>query len=736
MSDIATTVALLARAAPQAVSQGVPATVSNPPPALAQAAAGSVLRGTVTGHDEEGRVLLRTDRGTLTLSTRTPLPVGAQVTLQVRATGNQLQVAIVQVDGRPVAAQAQPPTPGSPQAPTQGPTQSASQAPAQGTLNATSASGQAASAATLRGGSAGVPAANLHGNAPAASAALPHGTTTGPGASAAAAAQGIEDVLALGQRVRAVVRSAPHHSAQTASQVTGSAQALRPGSELLVRILRIEPPATSPNQAAAARAPGTAVPGGATPASTAAATPAQTAPTQSQGTPATAPAVARSALPGPQAMPSETTTRAAPGATASTAGPQGQPSPGPAAALREAVVTNPLAPTQTTTRPGVSPAGAASGAPASRAGSAAAGSGQPAARATGTQTSSPQAMAPQTTAAQPAAGQTAAGQAAGPATAPAALAASARPAAPAAIPSAVASGTGAPLPGMVSEVSAGPGRTLVATALGTLALETGARLPPGTRLEIEVIGRLPLPPEPAARTESQSVLRGWPALDAALRAAAEAAPIGQAETALPHGLSQGLPSGLPQAGPRLASGLLFFLSALASGDMAAWMGQKSLEILNSRGRGDLIAGLAREFAQAGRLAEAAGGDWRFVPLPLFDGQQIQPLRFFFRHGQGHGQGGEAKDAATRFVVEVELTRLGDLQLDGLVRARHFDLILRSRGELPQHMRRDIAAIFQSANEISGSDGQIAFQAGRGWAFLPLEKDLRSRGAEAAGALLV
>jgi hypothetical protein len=286
------------------------------------------------------------------------------------------------------------------------------------------------------------------------------------------------------------------------------------------------------------------------------------------------------------------------------------------------------------------------------------------------------------------------------------------------------------LPATVGETSgsAAPGRTLVSTPLGTLALETGARLPPGTRLAIEIVGRLPLPPEPAARPDTHTFLRDWTVLEAALRSVVEAAPPGQAEAALPPGL--------PQPGPRLASGLLFFLSALASGDVAAWIGQKSLDVLNARGRGDLIAGLTRDFARIGRLADAVGGDWRFVPLPLFDGQQVQPLRFFFRRGRGQGRDSETREAATRFIVEVELTRLGDLQLDGLVRARHFDLILRSRGALPQPMRRDIAAIFQSANEISGSDGQIAFQAGRGWDFLPLDRDQQSRGAEAAGALLV
>ena len=109
-----------------------------------------------------------------------------------------------------------------------------------------------------------------------------------------------------------------------------------------------------------------------------------------------------------------------------------------------------------------------------------------------------------------------------------------------------------------------------------------------------------------------------------------------------------------------------------------------------------------------------------LPIPFFDGQQIQQLRLFLRRDSGGGASGGDGEEATRFVLEVSLTRLGDLQLDGLVRGKRFDLILRTREGLPDAMRGDILQIFQDANEVAGYKGALTFQSSRDWSLIPLE----------------
>ena len=171
-------------------------------------------------------------------------------------------------------------------------------------------------------------------------------------------------------------------------------------------------------------------------------------------------------------------------------------------------------------------------------------------------------------------------------------------------------------------------------------------------------------------------------------------------------------------------GCLFFLAALSGGDAGAWLqglfSARGREALEGQGRGDLLARLAQDFGQLGRMADLAGPDWRFLPIPLHDGQQVQQLRLFLRRRQKRRDGGDGdRGEATRFIVEVKLSRVGDLQLDGLVRDNRFDLMLRTRKALPAAMRYRIIEIFESAKAAAGYLGNVGFQASDDWTPMPL-----------------
>jgi len=170
---------------------------------------------------------------------------------------------------------------------------------------------------------------------------------------------------------------------------------------------------------------------------------------------------------------------------------------------------------------------------------------------------------------------------------------------------------------------------------------------------------------------------------------------------------------LPQPGPRLASDLLFLISALPGGGTTAWPGSAVVEMLERAGRSDLVRGLGTDLAQASRNADTSAGDWRLMTLPFYHGAELQQLRLYLRRNR-RGPADDRREKATRFVLEVELTRLGALQLDGLVQPRRFDLMLRSRRSLPEEWRQDIAQIFAEANEAVGNDGEIVFQASADW----------------------
>jgi len=64
-----------------------------------------------------------------------------------------------------------------------------------------------------------------------------------------------------------------------------------------------------------------------------------------------------------------------------------------------------------------------------------------------------------------------------------------------------------------------------------------------------------------------------------------------------------------------------------------------------------------------------------------------------------------------FLLDVELSRLGPLQLDGLIRGKRLDLMLRSQRPLDAPMRQELNEIFQNAQQATGYAGQLFFQAG-------------------------
>ncbi|MHA1152562.1 MAG: hypothetical protein ACTSQ7_07865 [Alphaproteobacteria bacterium] len=300
---------------------------------------------------------------------------------------------------------------------------------------------------------------------------------------------------------------------------------------------------------------------------------------------------------------------------------------------------------------------------------------------------------------------------------PAAASASAPPTTPGAARAPGAASGAIQFTGTVTAVTHA-GQPILQTPLGTLTLEIRAPLQAGSRITFELPRGALAPFGPGAAGPAPAALgtlaHSWPALDEALRVLREVAPPGVAAATLRDAI--------PQPGSRLASGLLFFLSALSGGDVTRWIGNQASQALKSAGRDSLLSRLAQDFGQLRGLADNQGGDWRLFFIPLYDGDQLRQLRLFLRHGGQDREGGGSQndEDQTRFVVEVEMSRLGDLQLDGLVREKRLDLILRSRAPLSDVMRRDITQIFHEANEISGNQGNIGFQASLDWKAMPIE----------------
>ncbi|MCH7887683.1 MAG: hypothetical protein IIA00_00210 [Proteobacteria bacterium] len=276
------------------------------------------------------------------------------------------------------------------------------------------------------------------------------------------------------------------------------------------------------------------------------------------------------------------------------------------------------------------------------------------------------------------------------------------------------------------------GRVLVRTTAGTLVLASHLDLRRGSTVTLRVRGgpvfsatvelvdgRPPetvraAPPTPLPAPESRpltslDLARGWPALREAVEALRQIDPQlagAMVERAVPH------------PGGSLAATALAFLAALRGGNLASWLGRAAVRALEDSGRGNLVRRLAADFGQIARLADQpTPGDWQPFLVPVYDGDALRQLRLFVRRRRDDAK---KDDGEARFVVEVDLSRLGEVQLDGFLHQRRFDLILRSRVPLADGARRDIAAIFSQGLALGRLTGALSFQVTKRFPVAPLE----------------
>jgi hypothetical protein len=280
------------------------------------------------------------------------------------------------------------------------------------------------------------------------------------------------------------------------------------------------------------------------------------------------------------------------------------------------------------------------------------------------------------------------------------------------------------------------GGLLVRTPMGDVSLMTRAVLPKGSQLTFEAVAtrapesvQRPMPQGQPAPMEGgviapetmaavKSFAREWPALKEVMAAL---------QAANPDVARSVIASVMPGANNSLASSILLFLSALRGGDMKNWLGSDATALLERRGHDDLLSRLNTDAAQFGRAAEAsAQSDWRALPFPLFDGTDLQQIWAFVREHRRAGD--QADKKALRFVVELELTALGGMQLDGLIQEKQFDLIVRSSRQLPQNVRQDLSGLFEGSVEATGFSGSMIFQSDTTWPVSPF----REAQQEAAG----
>ena len=255
------------------------------------------------------------------------------------------------------------------------------------------------------------------------------------------------------------------------------------------------------------------------------------------------------------------------------------------------------------------------------------------------------------------------------------------------------------------------GQPILATKQGMLALNVPASLPPGSKVTAALTDlaqatqaaapTLPGPPGPLDG-------RDWPAMRQLMATLAAADPA----------LAKSMLATMPQPNRKLTAAIGFFLAAMRGGDAQGWLGDDATSALDKAGRRDLLERLEKDFDGLRReAAEPLPGDWRSYTIPLMDANGPKPIKLHVHPLKEDEEGGgkERSKPGSRFVIDLDLSRFGPMQLDGLVRPNHFDLILRSHAALPPELRVELIQVFADSVRAVGYTGGLSFQSGaRSW----------------------
>lgn len=171
------------------------------------------------------------------------------------------------------------------------------------------------------------------------------------------------------------------------------------------------------------------------------------------------------------------------------------------------------------------------------------------------------------------------------------------------------------------------------------------------------------------------------------------------------------------ASGQLAGGLLFLLSAVQKGNSDAWLGNDVKDALEGLGKQSVLSALKSDFENSKLAAtDSAGSPWRGTTVPYLEGDKLQQFRFFVHDDPRQRKPGQSeRDIARRFLIDVSLTRLGPIQIDGLVHQRKLDLIVRTTNHLAEDLRNDLRVRFAHAMEEVKYNGSLMFQANKqGW----------------------
>lgn len=190
----------------------------------------------------------------------------------------------------------------------------------------------------------------------------------------------------------------------------------------------------------------------------------------------------------------------------------------------------------------------------------------------------------------------------------------------------------------------------------------------------------------------------------------------------------------PSSGqPRQVSTMMFFfMNALQlNAGVAPWLGTPFMNALkaqqgNNSALNRLIGNLDIDISNgSSRVRESvSGAEFQRFTLPIqTPDQQIQPIFLYLKpYSEDQNQSDKEslkntkKAEEVRFLVDLKLSRLGAVQVDGLFKSKNMHMILKLEKSLPQPKMIEMQERYETVLGSLGLEGGLRFQSTENWIY--------------------
>ena len=159
---------------------------------------------------------------------------------------------------------------------------------------------------------------------------------------------------------------------------------------------------------------------------------------------------------------------------------------------------------------------------------------------------------------------------------------------------------------------------------------------------------------------------------------------------------------------KLTATMAIFIAAIRMSNPSFWLGHENRNIIN-RTQPALIKGLDDDFLLMQRASEPSDSGWRAFFFPMLSDEQLSQIQLFIHQDKNSPDKDKNSSRKTRFIVNLKLDNIGELQIDGRVNSVMVDLLIQTIKPLPLKLKKGMRDVFKNTLERTEIDGNIVFK---------------------------